>query len=1132
MMIKKARILALVCMICIAAGIVFPGKLSAAETAQTAGSPTAFEFVNEYRSAGSYTWEVTKAIEGRPLREGDQFLFSIQAEEGAPLPRNAAGEDVSSYTMVITSAEAGGYTATRSLPEIPFTNADLGNAPSRTFTYRIAETPGDEEHMTYAPGWKTLTLKAVDQGDGTITVTRDSENGETDTSFTNLYSRNCSAAVTKTWDDADNQDGKRPDELLVELHRVVTRTLGDPADGQQEDVIVTDGISLSGDNGWTYRADGLPCWDRWGNAYSYYWKEYIPAGESKTYPSGDEHIIVFNDADYTCGAVTAENTESATPLTETKLTNRHEPEVTEATVCKIWDDADDGQGMRPAGVTMRLYANNQATGLAVKLGADPAFVNEDETGIYRGVKYVIGGAGTGAEGSDPFAATLENLPAYVAGVRQTYTWLESDAATDRDGHEKSLAKDLYYSVTDYSVSGETTTIINRYDTQLTSLTLLKVWDDSDDRNGVRPESVQVTLRAVNGNYEKQFTLDSKNNWTVVATDLPRILNGQELAYEWAEDPVPAGYILTDGNGIPTDAADADAGGERTATIRNKLPMGTLKVTKQATADDGKIKTDELYFEFIVTRKTEDGTTEYLTPEGKPVTEQKVNRVKAGETVTFENLSLGTYQVTELGTGDGGSAQIEYYTLTAEADNDGVAVLDTDGGEASVTLENTYARKRGSLSVTKKVTGTKDEEKTGKTFRVRVKDGDGEYYMPDGTSAAGDKAWTTVSEGSAAEWKNLPYGAYTVEEDADSTAIDRYIIDEEHSVTEAQVRLDDENGGKGVATLENAYLPLRGSIEITKEITGTDVTAEFDALRILIRGPEGFELAVTYDMFTDGKYTVRDVPDGVYTIEEENAGGIAERLILRADSVTAAQATVTRGSTTAVRLVNNYDIVTTSVTVRKVWDDRNNQDGIRPTSIVMTLSNGMKAKLNAMNGWTATIGELPMYDVAGNLIIYTWKEPLIRGYKQQSVTTEDGETVFVNVHTPETVSTTVTKIWDDEDNAAGLRPANLRVTLSNGSTYYLNEENGWTVTVKELPAYSKGKKIIYTWSEQSVLGYTSTLQTNDTVTTFTNHFRGKRDPENEDKKIIRLWNNSLVTIEELPTPLGLGGIINHVGDTFE
>ena len=55
MMIKKARILALVCMICIAAGIVFPGKLSAAETAQPAGSPTAFEFVNEYRSAGSYS---------------------------------------------------------------------------------------------------------------------------------------------------------------------------------------------------------------------------------------------------------------------------------------------------------------------------------------------------------------------------------------------------------------------------------------------------------------------------------------------------------------------------------------------------------------------------------------------------------------------------------------------------------------------------------------------------------------------------------------------------------------------------------------------------------------------------------------------------------------------------------------------------------------------------------------------------------------------------------------------------------------------------------------------------------------------------------------------------------------------
>ncbi len=1135
MMIKGTRILALVCMICMLACIVLPGSFSAAETAQAGENETAttFEFVNEYESSGSYTWDVSKKIEGRPFRKGEQFTFTIEALDGAPLPRNADGEAVSSYAMVITGDEEGDYTATRSLPAIPFTNTDLGNAPSKTFRYRISENPGDEEFMTYDPDRKTLTLYAEDQGDGTIAVTRVTDGDEEeDTSFTNVYARTCSAAVTKIWDDAENQDGKRPDELMTELHRQVTRTLGEAPDGKTEDVIVAEGVSLNRGNNWTYRVNSLPCWDQWGNTYSYFWKEYILEGENKVYPSEDEHIITFNDAEYTSTAVTTENTEAAIPLTETKLTNRHEPELIDLTVCKVWDDGDNEQGMRPTGITVMLYANNRPTGLAVKLGAEPAFINNSGTETYSGVVYEGGGTVTETEGADPFTATLKNLPVYIAGARQSYTWLESDTAIDRDGNEKSLGDDLYYSVTEYSISGNTTTITNRYDTQLTSLSLVKVWDDADNRNGVRPASVQVTLRAVNADYSQQFTLDSDNNWMVLATDLPRILDGKVLQYEWVESPLPDGYILTDADGEPADAVDADADDERIATMVNKLPMGTLKVTKKVTVDDGKIPAEELYFEFTVSRETADGTTEYMTPEGKPGTDEKINRIKAGETVTFENLSLGTYQVTELGTGDGGKAQIKNYTLTVETENSGSAVLNADGGETGVTLENAYTRKRGSLKVTKKVTGPEDGEKADLTFRVRVKDSDGAYYLPNVTTADADKAWTTVSEDSAASWTNLPYGTYTVEEDAESAVIDRYLIDEEQSVMNAEVQLDEDHDGKASAALENVYLPQRGALRIVKKITGTNILKEFDTLSIRIRGPEGFDLTVTYNMFKNGEYTIQNIPNGVYTIEEENAGGIAGHLILRKDSVTTAQATVTRGSTTAVTLTNNYDTAVTEATVRKVWDDGNNQDGVRPESIVMTLSNGMQAELNEENEWTATIGNLPTHDAAGKTITYTWTEPQIRGYRQQSVTTNGSETVFVNVHIPETTSVTVVKVWDDADNAAGLRPVNLRVSLSNGSTYYLNENNGWTITVNGLPAYSHGKKISYSWSEQSVLGYTSTKQTNGTVTTFTNHYPGSSNPEDGGGKTIRLPDKSLITIEDLPTPLGVGGIINHVGDTFE
>ena len=370
-MIKKTGIPALVCLICMLAVILFPGAFSASESVPGEENDSAemFVFVNEYSSAGSYTGDLSKSIEGRPFRADKQFVFAIEPQDGAPAPRNADGTAVSRFTLTVETREAGSYSVTRSLPAIPFTSADLGGATSGTFTYRISEIPGNETYMTYDPEPRILTLRAVDGGDGTITVTRVSEAGEGEMAFTNVYARTCSAAVAKIWDDENNQDGKRPDGLRVELHRRYTRTLGNNPDGTEVDEIIAEGILLSGENNWKYRKNDLPCWDRWGNAYSYYWKEYTLSGENKTYPSEDTHIIAFNGADYTCETQVADSTEGETPLTETTLVNRHAPALTDRTVCKIWDDKNNEQGMRPRNVTVALYANNRPTGLSVKLGA-------------------------------------------------------------------------------------------------------------------------------------------------------------------------------------------------------------------------------------------------------------------------------------------------------------------------------------------------------------------------------------------------------------------------------------------------------------------------------------------------------------------------------------------------------------------------------------------------------------------------------------------------------------------------------------------------------------------------------------------------------------------------------------------
>ena len=98
---------------------------------------------------------------------------------------------------------------------------------------------------------------------------------------------------------------------------------------------------------------------------------------------------------------------------------------------------------------------------------------------------------------------------------------------------------------------------------------------------------------------------------------------------------------------------------------------------------------------------------------------------------------------------------------------------------------------------------------------------------------------------------------------------------------------------------------------------------------------------------------------------------------------------------------------TSATVKKVWNDANNQDGKRPESLTVTLSNGTEdvetVTLNEENSWTATVEKLPKY-ANGQQIVYTWSESgLPEGYKLTGNATEGTITTLTNTHTPEETS---------------------------------------------------------------------------------------------------------------------------------
>ena len=115
-----------------------------------------------------------------------------------------------------------------------------------------------------------------------------------------------------------------------------------------------------------------------------------------------------------------------------------------------------------------------------------------------------------------------------------------------------------------------------------------------------------------------------------------------------------------------------------------------------------------------------------------------------------------------------------------------------------------------------------------------------------------------------------------------------------------------------------------------------------------------------------------------------------------------------------------------------------------------------------------------------MISYVVKEDTIDGY---SVSPKNGEAVnhgtLENIHTPETIEISGTKTWDDNNNQDGARPDSITVRLKadgdEKDRQIVTSENGWKYSFTGLPKYANGKEIVYTISEDAVVGYTSLIK---------------------------------------------------------
>lgn len=209
--------------------------------------------------------------------------------------------------------------------------------------------------------------------------------------------------VTKKWDDEENQDGLRPEEITVRLL----------ANGQEEKE-----IQVTEEQGWSYTYEELPRYEN-GQEIEYSIEEDVPQGYEQTRNERVEYTQLSQ---------------------KYELENRHVPSQIDIQVCKTWEDASDQDGLRPDEIVVHLLKNGEDTGKHLTLTEQDnwaAKTFEDLDEYANGVKIdytveedaVVGyEANVEEEAENVFAITNTHVPGKIS-VSVSKIW-EDDG--DRD----------------------------------------------------------------------------------------------------------------------------------------------------------------------------------------------------------------------------------------------------------------------------------------------------------------------------------------------------------------------------------------------------------------------------------------------------------------------------------------------------------------------------------------------------------------------------------------------------------------------------------------------------------------------------------------------------------------------------
>ncbi len=379
------------------------------------------------------------------------------------------------------------------------------------WSYSLAELPTHINTLAITYSVKELS----------VTGYTTEQNGN---SFTNTLDTT-SISGTKSWVDFSNKYNNRPQSITVVVE-------GKDAEGN---VLYTKDVTVTGTGDeWSYSLADLPTYIN-TLAVTYSVKELSVTGyttkqegtsftntlnttsvngtkswneqgiNDNNLPESITIVLLVNGEEFTSKEVTAKNDWSyeftelpeyidgekvtytidevsvpgyTTSVNEYDVVNTRN--TTEVSGSKTWSDNDNQDGIRPESITVVLLANGQEYARVT--------VTEKDNWSYK----------------------FTNLPEYIDGEKVTYTIDEVTV----DGYTKT--------VKDYNLT-------NTHETEKISINITKVWDDEDDVDEVRPDSIEIVLLA-NGKEVKTVKLTKDSGWKYTFTDLDKNESGKEIEY--------------------------------------------------------------------------------------------------------------------------------------------------------------------------------------------------------------------------------------------------------------------------------------------------------------------------------------------------------------------------------------------------------------------------------------------------------------------------------------------------------------------------------------------------------------------------------------------------------------------------